>query len=474
MSPVDPYDDPGQRFHGDDGGDAPQIPAFILDPVGVVRRRWLLMLAAMLLGLAGTAAAVAVWKPLYTARATVVITSQQIPEEFIRSTVREDSISNIAAMIGKVISQESLARVLDQFDLYPEDRASATTLRLVSRMRSRIDISPTSRPDRRATSLVYTVSFQDEDPEQAAQVANSLAALFVESSMARRNEQAQRATQFLKRELERDDMDLREAAKRLSEFRREHRGELPTELETNLRKRDMLAEERDGLMISIADKTSRIDRLATDPGEIVLGENAVLLNEMRRQLAHQTSVHTDEHPNVVALRRRVAAQEALVDAERNSEGRGNADLERMLAAERSELGRLKSRMASAEREIEELNGRIDRTPAIGEELASLEQKEKILREDYLGTLRKVEEAELAESLESAEQGGRVSVLDEAQPPTAPEVGRGLVLAGGVVGSLFLALGVAVLLELIDPVVVSVGQIEALAGTPHLGSLPRIG
>jgi succinoglycan biosynthesis transport protein ExoP len=476
MSTPDLYEDPAlpRRGSEDDGGEGPQIPAFLLDPVGIVRRRWLWMLGTVILGLMATGVTAALWKPLYTARASVVISSQQIPEEFIRSTVGEDSISNIAAMIGKVISQENLGRILQQFDLYADERGEATLLGLISRMRSRIDISPESRPDRRATSMVYGVSFQDEDPAHAADVANALAALFVEGSMARRNEQAQRTTQFLKRELERDDRELREHSKRVSEFRRLHRGELPTELETNLRKRDLLAEEREALTLAISDKTRRIERLTTDPTELAPTENETLLDELRRQLVLQTTAHTDEHPNVVALRRRVAKQEELVAAERSAQDGNVSVVERMISDEKRELDRMRRRLADTEQEITDLSGRIDRTPAIGEELAALEQKEQILREDYLGTLRKVEEAELAESLESAEQGGRVSVLDAAQAPSSPAIPRALVVAGGVAVSLLLALAVAVLIELIDPVVVSTVQLEALAGGPLLGSLPRIG
>ena len=108
-----------------------------------------------------------------------------------------------------------------------------------------------------------------------------------------------------------------------------------------------------------------------------------------------------------------------------------------------------------------------------EELTALVQAEEVLRENYLDTFRKVEEAELAESLESAQQGGQVSVLDRAQPPSKPERSRPKLAALGLVATLALSAGVAVLLELIDPVVVSARQLEAIVDLPLLGSLPRI-
>jgi capsular polysaccharide biosynthesis protein len=85
----------------------------------------------------------------------------------------------------------------------------------------------------------------------------------------------------------------------------------------------------------------------------------------------------------------------------------------------------------------------------------------------------VEQAELAESLESAQQGGQVSILDEAAVPSAPTRSRSLVLMAGLVLTGAFALGVAVLLELVDPIVIGARQIEDLSGRPVLGAVPHV-
>jgi capsular polysaccharide biosynthesis protein len=85
----------------------------------------------------------------------------------------------------------------------------------------------------------------------------------------------------------------------------------------------------------------------------------------------------------------------------------------------------------------------------------------------------VEAAELAENLESAKQGGQVSLLDPALPPASPKLPRSLVGLAGLAASIGLALGVAVLLELIDPVVISAGQITSISDRPVLGTVPLV-
>ena len=120
-----------------------------------------------------------------------------------------------------------------------------------------------------------------------------------------------------------------------------------------------------------------------------------------------------------------------------------------------------------------LNVRIDQTPAIAEELTALEQKESVLRQNYLDALNKVETAELAESMEHAQQGAQVQILDPAMPSSTPKRSRRFLAFAGLMATLFAALALAVVVEIFDPVIVAPEQLEQIVGRPVLGSLPRL-
>jgi uncharacterized protein involved in exopolysaccharide biosynthesis len=456
-------------LHSGDAEEPLQIPAFVQDPLGVLERRWPWMAAALVFGLALTVVVLWVWKPSYIAQATILITSQQIPEEFVRSTVREDAIANVNTMAGRVLSQENLVRLLDQFELYGEAREKAPRSELVDHMRARLELAPTADSSRRfQASLIYGISFQAKDPVKAAGVANALAGLFVEASIARRTDQAQRTTELLRSALERDERKLREQSRRVSEFREAHRGELPSELETNLRKLEMLAARRQSLVAEIAEKESQIATLAP-----MASDNEMLLDELRRQLAREMAIHTNDHPNVAALQRQVDQLKLVVDAEGAQKRGPTTEAGRLIASTRREIDLLKSQLEETEAMATDLNARVERAPAVREEITALEKAQEVLQENYLDAARKVEEAELAENLESAQQGAQVSILDRAQPPSQPRRGRPKLAILGLAATLALSLGVAVLLELVDPVVVSAQQLEEIVELPFLGSLPRI-
>jgi uncharacterized protein involved in exopolysaccharide biosynthesis len=446
-----------------------QIPPFLLDPMGILARRRLWMLLALVLGLVATAATVYTWPQRYEAQARVVINSQQIPREFVRSTIAESSMAYLNAAVGRVLSHANLTKIIEELDLYTAQAKRVPREALVDRMRSDITVEPEKSISREGgqTSIIYRLAFESDKPQDAADVANALAALLLDATLEQRTEQARGVTRFLKQALERDERELRAHSQKLGEFRREHRGELPSELEPSMRKLEMLHDRRASLATEIARVESNLDNGLGDEGAI--SENEALLRELRRKLASEVAANTDEHPNVIALRRRVADQEALVKEERA----GGRRTSPAVAAGRTELALMRQRIVAIDAEMDELVTRVDRIPTVAEEMAGLEQKETVLRENYLSSLRKVEEAELAETLESAQHGAQIEILERARPPAAPSQSRWLLLAAGIALSLGLAVGLALLLELLDPVVLDARQLENLIDRPVLGSLPRM-
>jgi uncharacterized protein involved in exopolysaccharide biosynthesis len=454
--------------HWDNGGEEQGggLPEFLLDPVGVARRRMLPMVLCLAAGIVVTIAAVILWKPTYVATSTILITSQQIPKDFVRSTVEEDSLANVNAMIGEVLSAEHLSNLIDRLNLFPKKAGGSARIDLINQMRSRITAAPQIRPGERTQSIVYEISYEAGEAQEAATVSNALAALFVEASVERRNSQARRTTQFLRDALTRTENELHEQSAKVTEFSQTHRGELPNEQETSLRRLELLSTQRESLAAQINTKEDRLVSVSSHGSES--SENEVLINDLRRQLAREIAIHTDEHPNVIALRERLARLE-----ESNKSSSLPAGTSRMIDDERREISRLREQRDRIDAELASLNQRVDRIPRVAEELGALQQKESVLRDDYTAALRKVEQAELAENLESARQGGQVSILDNAAMPSAPKRPRWIVLVAGLAGSCGLAVAIAGLLELIDPVVIGIRQVTKLSDRPVLGTVPFV-
>lgn len=461
---------------GDDGDSGGSLPAFVKSPLGALRRRWLWMLLALLPGLAATGFLVARQVPMYKASATVLITSQQIPEDFVRSTVREDSLANLNAMVGEVLSQRQLSALVEKYGLYPELHDEMPMIEIVTEMRSRITIESQQnlrqrRKSQSENSGIFAVSYEYPDPEKAAAVANDLASFFTTASLERRSQQARLTTEFLRKELEEAERELRDHNVLVTEFQTRNRGELPGDLEANLRKLERLQQQRLSLPVLIAEKQERLRLLDSEVS--ASSAQKEMLVALRGQLAEQLGLHTDEHPNIIALRRRITQMEAEMSEIGVLLAEGPVDRSTEIATTRREIEQLRLEQTQADEAIAQLDLQVQQTPGRTEELTALQEKAEVLRENYLEFLRKVQDSELAETLESAQQGERISVLDRAQAPATPIRSQLKILLAGVAASLAMALAIGVLLELVDPVVVASEQLEQICERPLLGSVPQL-
>jgi uncharacterized protein involved in exopolysaccharide biosynthesis len=456
-------DDAWESDEGGRGGSA--LFEVVRDPRGVLRRRWLPMLLAGLLGLAATAVAVAITKPAYVAKATVLISSQRVPEEFVRPTVQEDPIERINGLIGSVLSRGSLQELITKHDLYAGLREQAPFDVVIGQMRGDIAIEPetgVAQWSQNERAELIGIAFRSGDPDTAAEVANDLAGLFTLEGLKMRSEQARLTTSFMKRELEAAEASLNEHAKQVADFEQQHQGELPTELDSHISRLDRLQQQRQSLAMRIAEAETRMAALhASAPA----GSSQLQLEALRAQLAQQLAVNKETHPNVQSLRRQVANLERMPGGGGVS---GSLD-----GAIRREVDQLHQQMQETDEQITALEVQVAQIPLVGEKYAALERRNKVLQETYLEYLRKVKEAELAESLERAQQGARVAVLDAAVPPQAPEANRFLIALGGLVASIGAAILAGLGLELLDPVIVSASGLEAASGVRVLGSVPHI-
>ena len=455
-----------------DGFESRGAPEFLRDPMGIIRRRWRWMLLALAAGTVATVLFVVLLNPRYLAESTVLVTSQQISEDFVRSTLPADSLERINALVGKILSRETLVEIIEEHDLYPELREFLTLGEIAIQMRGAISIGAmrgVASPSRPQSAGLYKIAFEADRPDAAAAVANDLARRFTDESIRRRSDQARSTTEFLRRELKRAETELRVQTGKITEFKERSRGELPGDLTANLNRLDRLQQQRQSLALQIAEAQNRVTLLSGE--EATSPEDRLVA--LRSMLDAELAVNTERHPDVRSLRHRIEVLETRIDQRAGAGSDQGFSISNRRSSSQRTLKALEAQLAEAETQIRSLDRRVAHTPARQEKLAALEGKESVLRETYLEFLRKVEDAELAQQLEQTQRGERFSVLDLADPPTHPTKSRLKYLAAGLLASIACALGIGVVLEILDPVILTTHQLEQIADLPTLGSVRTI-
>ena len=452
-----------------------QILELAKNPGGMIRRRWIWMLLALV---SVSVASVWIWtrvEPTYRATSTVLVSSQQIPESFIRSTVRGlDSLSNVNALIGEVLSQRNLSELLERHNLYPGLSDSVPRNDLVWYLRANISIDQQRNVNTRQPSestAIFVISYEGDSPDSAASVANDLASILIAANLEKRSAQARRTTEFLRGELNRAAARVAEASREITNFNQAHRGELPGDLAPLLQKLERLQAERQNVNEQISSAEDRLMQFETAGTTTSSAEEQLL--QMRLQLDHEMAIHTDEHPNVISLQRRIERMQGTAQTRPQDDDEGFSPHSFQIASTRRELENFRQRLTLIGDQISEIDARVDRIPRRTEELSILQQEAAVLQESHLEFMRKVKDAELAETLESAQQGPQVTLLDRAWPPSAPVQSPLLVLLPGLAGAVVLALLIGLGLELLDPVVLSAAHFEAVGPAPVVGNVYRL-
>ncbi|MEE3331032.1 MAG: hypothetical protein VX246_09200 [Myxococcota bacterium] len=446
-------------------------PDFLRDPLGIPSRHWRWMTLALAIGAGLTVFLVATWAPVYLANASILVASQQIPQEFVRTTVPEDPFSRLNAMVSQVLSRQKLVTLIEEFDLYTDMRDEVPLEEIVGLMRDQITIQAQGGRTPRGTgetARVYTISYESAEPTVAAAIANRLAALFLEAGIQSRMERADEISRFLRNELKRSDEVLREQNREIAEFNEKYRGELPSELGTNLQKLERLQQQKQSLEVQIMDAEARIATMpvGTDPSS-----PEARLAALAMRYDAEMAVHTPEHPTVIALERQMDALQTQIDIGGTSSFPTRSTL---VNAAQQQITNLRTQLVRIEGENAVLDSAVARTPKRGEELAALSERASVSREKYLDFLRKVNAAELAQTLENAQQGAQVSIMDRAFPPRNPESSRLRRLLMGIGVTLALVVGAGLFFEFLDPVLVASDQAEKITGLPELGSVTHIG
>ena len=135
---------------------------------------------------------------------------------------------------------------------------------------------------------------------------------------------------------------------------------------------------------------------------------------------------------------------------------------------------IEDQIALVESRIAELNALLARAPAIERELASLERELTQLNEQFTVISRRKADAEMSQSLEEQRQLARFEVLEPAIAPVYPvsRSKRSIAMLGGIASGM-LAVGVAFLLEMLNPPIRNAAQMERVLGVRPVISVPVI-
>src|SRR3990170_1416119 len=96
----------------------------------------------------------------YRAQTSIIVTPQQVPTNFVPSTITTVLAERLQMIRQQILSRTRLERIIEEFNLYPEMRASRIMEDVIEKMRNDIGVNIQTSRDRRADTGAFTVSFE--------------------------------------------------------------------------------------------------------------------------------------------------------------------------------------------------------------------------------------------------------------------------------------------------------------------------
>jgi polysaccharide biosynthesis transport protein len=348
------------------------------DFLGIIRRRkWYFVLpAAMIFCLALTAALV--WPPTYRSDATVLVEQSEIPEDLVSTLITDYLERRLEAITRRVMVTDNLLRIIERYNLYPEERAQSPISEVVDEMREDIsreiistEVSDPTTGRASSSTVAFIISFDHRDPETAQRITNELVSLYLNENLRQRRARATETTQFLRDERERVEQRISEIERQISAFKGLHAGSLPEQLPYN---QQMIARAEQELRDLDRQMQVLREREAYFQAQLALTEPYMLyaaagrgiptpsaqLESLRMQLASARGRYGAEHPDVGRLTREVRVLEETLGVSAS-----RVSLERERDTARAELDSLLQRytpdhpdVQRAQRQLEGLDASV--------------------------------------------------------------------------------------------------------------------
>lgn len=466
----------------------------------VWKYRWLGLAMAWAVGIIGLVISF-VWPDRYEAKARIYVDTQSILKPLMSGLAVQPNVEQQVKMLSQtLISRPNIEKLVRMADLDLKKQTKAEQEQQIDTLMKTLAIGTTGRDN------LYTLGYQDSDPETAKKVVQSLVSIFVESSLGASRKDTATASTFINEQIKTYEAKLEEAEQRLKEFR--------------LRNLDMTQGEGKDATARLAEMRAQLERAKLELREAenardaakaqlsgekrseqtlasVLQESSIAvstpeldarLSELRRNLDGLLQRYTEAHPDVVSVRKLIKDLEEqrkreMAELRKTALAAGPAgpsgspvqqEMLRMSATAEVQVAALKARVNEFQARYAAALAALKTAPQVEAEAAQLNRDYEIHKKAYNDLVARRESAAMSGELDVASGVADFRLIDPPRvspKPVAPNryVLLGVSLAVALGGGLFGAFAASQL----RPVFFDSNELRLKTELPVLGVVSRI-
>lgn len=438
------------------------------------QRRWFVIVPVVAATIGGLVTAFMI-HPIYESSATVLIESQQVPDDLLGALAGGSTTSDmigqrIARARERVLSRQDLIRLIRTYGLYTREQRTMPLSKVVDRMRDDTTIAAIDNgiaigaPSRRnlglANTIAITVAFQYDHPVKAQQVAQQFVDRFLEADASTQASQATDTVNFLTEQANAIQSQIAKLEDRANQIKQENGSVLA------------LAGMSGNPVSDLSSIDSQVAGLQAQNASLAASSSSAppdsAVAQAEAQLRVAQARFSDSHPDVRAAKAQVEAARAAAWSRPAAADPTAAQV----AANRAQIGSLLSARGMISSRSSSYQAAAARGPALAGQVAQLEKGADVLREQYRTIGVKMQAAQIQARMESEQKGERLTLSD---PPVVPDhplrPNRPMIIAGSIAAGFALGLAMVFLIELIMRPIRGTGALRKVLGEPPLAVIP---
>lgn len=296
--------------------------------VDIVRRRKRLLVITIFCCMLLSLLPVLLLPSVYQSTATILIESQEIPQELVRTTVTGYIEERLQSITQIALNRANLMSMIEQHNLYDDERQRMTNEEIIGKMRRDISMTPIQANvvgaggRQVSATIAFSLSYKSKNPRKALNTTNSLVSLFLEENYRSREAKASTTYDFLQKQNQDLTAKINEIENEIARFKEQYLTALPEMVTLNLQNLERTQKEMDNKREYIRNLTDRMiyleGQLATlSPTRPYTGNDgrpvlhpAEELKVLRSQYISLSATRSEKHPDIIAIKQKIAALEA--------------------------------------------------------------------------------------------------------------------------------------------------------------------
>ncbi|MGH8615787.1 MAG: XrtA system polysaccharide chain length determinant [Gammaproteobacteria bacterium] len=460
------------------------------DHLRMMRRyRWVALLGAIVVCNAGWIAVI-VLPNQYEVAAKVFFNTRSALKPLLNGLAIDSSVAENSAniLLTTLVTRPRLEEIAHKAALTDNVKSPQETNILLDVLAKNIRVSKTSSEN------IYDIAYSSSDPKVAQRVVEAALNMFIHSVLGASRSDAEETKKFLDEQIDHYEAKLVAAERKLEDFRRAHRGTMPSDGSNYFGRLELTREELRKAKLELQEASRKRDQLRSglaasktslgSAGSAGLTPLDLRIQSMQTKLDEMLLQYTERHPSVISTRRAI---EELMDLKRREPGSNTATsvgirtfpdpaygaLGLAYSTAEGELAAASARVQEYTRRLDELNKLVDTIPKVELEFAGLNRDYEINKKRYEVLVERRETATVTEKAERAEE----TRFDIVEPPRTPLLPTGpnrpLLTSGVLLVGIGAGIGLALLMALAKPTVSSRKMLKSLTDLPLLGSISLV-